>query len=184
MDFGLALSRMHPDVQPSQYEIMQKADGSFAITKWNVHGTPKPSEGDIANYWNYLQNQLANDNLEAARSAKQEELNQANNEALVYGYFYTINGVNYRFSFDLEAQSNFMASKSLLEAGKVPTVPWTAYKDGAKRVRLDLTLANLNDMELAQFNHKNSIVGKYNDLLINHLYIATSEDEINAITWG
>lgn len=184
MDFGLALTRMHPEAQPSQYEIIQNADGSFSITRWNVPGVSKPNETDVANYWDGIQGTLFNEALEAAMNAKQAELNQACSDELTYGYTYTINGTSYRFSFDLDAQANFMASKSLLEAGKVPTVPWTAYQDGTARVRIDLSLDDIEGMEMAQFHHKEEIVGKYNDLLINHLYPSVNISQINAITWG
>lgn len=129
-------------------------------------------------------NTLKSEILEQIRVAKQKELEDSCSADLTYGYQYIVSGVQYRFSFDLEAQANFQGALRLLESGVVPFVPWTAYDPTGKRVRLNLTVNDLHGMELAQFHHKNDVTSKYNDLLLNHLYVADTEDEIKAISWG
>jgi hypothetical protein len=182
MDLVSYIKTKYPD---AEFELADNGDGTF-ISKWSSTSIQPTMQELMDAMWAEKagDNRTAEQKLDDLRKNKQRELEASCADDLAYGYQYIKDGVQYRFSFDIEAQLNFQGGKPLLEKGIVPFIPWTAYDPDGKRVRINLTLEDLEGMELAQFHHKSDVTAKYNDLLLNHLYVATTEDDIKAISWG
>jgi hypothetical protein len=182
MDLQSYIKSKYPD---AEFELADNGDGTF-ISKWNSKSIQPSMQELMDGMWIEKSGITVTEEQRIVnlRKAKQKELELSCADDLAYGYQYIKDGVQYRFSFDIEAQLNFQGGKPLLEKGIVPFIPWTAYDPNGNRVRLNLTLSDFESMQLAQFHHKCDVTAKYNDLLLNKLYKAQTDDEINSISWG
>ena len=121
--------------------------------------------------------------VQQAKDSKFNELNNACNMTIL-GYFTAlVNGIEYSFSNDSEAQDNFKDGLWALEGNHATTVKWTAYDVNGDVIRLDLDLVNLNNVNMARLTHKNDQVAKLRDTLEPQLNLATTIDEVKAIMW-
>lgn len=123
--------------------------------------------------------------LDLERKLKDEELNQACKEAILAGFKHNINGVNYWFSYDMEAQINFRDAKEVLSDGLVDEIMWTVRKGGidGNYTRIPITLEIMQELTLTIMNHKNEKISKYRDFLMPLVNGATTIEEIQSIKW-
>ncbi|MCD4839758.1 DUF4376 domain-containing protein [Neobacillus sedimentimangrovi] len=120
--------------------------------------------------------------LQKAKKFKIQEMsNRCNAEIL--GYFKAIvNGVEYEFSFDQEAQTNFIGTLSLFNNGMIEEAEWTAWKNGEVN-RLTLTKQQFMQVVKAAFDHKDSNVKRFRNELQPMIEQATTIEEVEAIDW-
>jgi hypothetical protein len=101
----------------------------------------------------------------------------------ILGYFKaTVNGVEYDFSFDREAQQNFTGTLALFTEGLITEMEWTAWLNGqAERIILDkptfLSIINV------AFAHKNSKISHLRNDIQPLIEQATTIAEVEAISW-
>ncbi len=135
--------------------------------------------------YKFIDGQLIKDEsgeLLSAQKQKDAELNDSCRQAILGGFNHVINGIEYHFSFDTEAQLNFQGSRSLLEGGIVQTIDWTVQRDGVyDRIPVDKAL--MDELSMVILNHKDGNVRKYRNQLLPLVYEATTVDDVRAITW-
>jgi hypothetical protein len=145
-----------------------------------------PTEGLYKAKWNGTswEEGAVIDHLVIAKKQKLSELDSKCKESIL-GYFKaTIDGVEYSFSNDAEAQSNFKDGMWALENNKVTTIKWTAYDSTGNIVRLDLDLIKLSDVNVTRLTHQQTMVAKYRDILQPQIELSATVEEVNNITWG
>jgi hypothetical protein len=123
--------------------------------------------------------------LNRIKRAKDEELNNACNRAILAGFTHTIDNVTYWFSYDMEAQGNFRDAKEVLKDGIVTHINWTVREgniDGNyTRVPIDLNI--MNQLAVVILEHKEGNISRYRDTLLPLVTAATSVTEVKAIHW-
>ena len=122
--------------------------------------------------------------LQKAKQRKDAELNQACNTAILGGFNHTIDGVEYHFSYDYEAQGNFRDAKEVLKDGIIESINWTVQKDG-QYMRIPINLATLQAIQFTILNHKDSNISKYRETLLPMVYAETTDtvEKVQAISW-
>jgi hypothetical protein len=118
-----------------------------------------------------------------AKKRKDEEFNKACNIAILAGFEHTIDGVEYHFSYDIEAQINFGDSRALLVEGVVQSVDWTVQSNG-EYTRISVTKEIMDELTLAIFTHKQKQIGKYRGELMPLVNSATTLEEVLSINWN
>lgn len=120
--------------------------------------------------------------LDDSISRKFEELSNSCQQAIL-GYFKAIvDGVEYDFSFDREAQANFTGTMIFLGNGLIQTVEWTAWKDGVSQ-RVVLTKDQFMQIVGIAFSHKDGKISRLRNDLQIQLKNCQSVEEVNAINW-
>jgi hypothetical protein len=120
--------------------------------------------------------------LETEKELKDYELNRECEKAILGGFKHTIDGVEYHFSYDMQAQTNFGDTRALMTEGLITEMPWTAKRDG-DYVRINITKDIMNGITLAIMNHKANHISKYRDSLLPLVEKAETIEEVRAITW-
>lgn len=119
--------------------------------------------------------------MDKLKGKKMNELNYQC-ESSILGYFKSIvDGVEYEFSYDMEAQSRFNGVASSFSLGMITDVEWTAHKDG-ERYRLTLTKDQFIKVAKAAFIHQDSNIVKYNELILT-VKSAQTKEELDRIQW-
>ncbi|NEX77369.1 hypothetical protein G4Z05_00430 [Bacillus thermocopriae] len=121
--------------------------------------------------------------LNQLKQEKFAELSQACREDIL-GYFKaTVNGIEYEFSFDAEAQDNFTETLVLFTSNIIAEQEWTAWKDG-QPVRIMLDKDSFMRVIQKAYGHKNSKIAKLRNELQPILESCTTIEEIKSITWN
>lgn len=137
-------------------------------------------------HYKYLDGQVTKDEaiiLKYTKSKKMQELNKACDSAIMGNFTANIQGADYQFSNDSEAQMNFEKCDNAFFRGRISSISWTAYDTSGNVVRLTL---NVDDFETVYMAHLNAITGnisKFRDVLQAQVENATTVDEVNSITW-
>jgi membrane peptidoglycan carboxypeptidase len=178
-----AILYMYPDASLSDFEVIRYPNNTWEITKWNVNAN-KPTDAELEKAWEeYYSGINPSDNL---KKAKIEELKKACSNAIL-GYFTAqVNGITYSFSNDTEAQSNFKDAKDAWSYGYIPntqTIKWTAYDKDGNVVRLDLTEEQFDPINIARMAWQQMNVSKLRDTLEPLVNAATSQSDLDKISW-
>jgi hypothetical protein len=120
--------------------------------------------------------------LEMVKAGKGKELEDACRESILNGFPYTINGVEYHFSYDYEAQGNFRDAKEALLDGSIPEVRWTVRKDGEIH-RVLITKEIIVDLCREAMTQKNDKISRLRDFLMLILEGCTTIEDINQLNW-
>jgi hypothetical protein len=130
----------------------------------------------------WVEGKSADEILSIAKEKRFRELSIQCQDSIL-GYFKAIiNEVEYEFSFDREAQSNFTGTLHFFSNGLIENVEWTAWKDGvAERLILD-EVQFMNIAKLA-FTHKNQKISKLRNELQPQLDACQTIEELELITW-
>ncbi|WP_101844208.1 hypothetical protein [Halobacillus sp. Marseille-P3879] len=120
--------------------------------------------------------------LKDAKEKKIIELDKACESAILAGFFHVIDGVEYHFSYDLEAQVNFGDLKEVLKEGIVDEVMWTVRKDG-EYTRIPVTSEIMSELTVAILMHKQNNISKFRDFLEPQVKDAKTIEEVKEITW-
>lgn len=170
--------------------IYVSVDDSNAIIAW---GSTRGNETDIevsieeddpffkSPHWFYsydngvivLSNELK---LNHQRAFKLASLRKDCSEA-IYGYFNsTVDGIEYRFSCDAEAQSNFEKVDRAFEKDRITTINWTAYDANNNIVRLSLDYVKFEGIYMSHLQHIQGNISRLRDTLQPEVESATLED--------
>jgi hypothetical protein len=136
--------------------------------------------------YRYVDNKLLRDSdieLESAKKKKDDELNSACKEAILDGFEYEVDGIVYKFSYDMEAQINFGDAKDILNEGLVPSIPWTVKNPEGEYSRISVDKALMYNLTFAIMQHKTDKISRYRDILLPVVRSAETLEEVNGVTW-
>lgn len=148
------------------------------VTSYRVNPTTKELEFDYEPTFD----------LEEYKAFKLQELTRKCSESILGRFTSTITNtdgstITLQFSNDAEAQSNFKDGIWALETGKVASVSWTAYDEAGKVVRINLDLAQLENVNVDRLTHQQTNISKLRDILQPQLEACTTKEEAEAIVW-
>lgn len=147
---------------------------------WGDRGFFNPVYNFDLNDW--VENKPEEEILAFYKDMKDRELNKACQDSILAGFTHTIDGVEYFFSYDMQAQTNFGDSRALLNDGIITQVPWTV-KQGEEYARITITKEIMDALTLTILMHKTANISKYRDVLLPLVNKATSLEEIQAVDW-
>lgn len=131
----------------------------------------------------WVENKPDQEVLDYYKTRKDEELNQACQDAILDGFEHTIDGLTYKFSYDMQAQTNFGDSRALLNDGVITEIPWTVKHNG-EYTRIVVDKPTMDALTLTILQHKSANIGKYRDTLLPRVADATTIEEIQAVDWS
>lgn len=142
--------------------------------------------GDIGAY-KLVGKELVKDNsqqLLQTKEAKKAELSLACGECILAGFKAKINGTEYRFSYDKEAQANLAERWQLFQNNMIDSITITAHAitdDSFKRISVDFK--QFATIYLASVKHKEDCISRLHDLLIPMVGNAVTVEQVNDIHW-
>jgi len=140
-------------------------------------------------YWNhekFLQptiEEMESVLLAAMRKKKLIELTEACNKTILGRFRAVVEGVEYLFSHDAEAQMNFEIADKAFDKNRITEVGWTAYTLDGELVRLLLTQETFEPVYMKHLEHIQSNIVKLRDYLQPIVETATLE-ELETISWS
>lgn len=134
----------------------------------------------------YIDGEIVEDHLymlNKVKKRKNTELNQACHDAIVEGFWHTVNGEPYFFSYDINAQVNFGDAKAVMNQGLVDQVNWTVRDQNGNYTRIPITKADMDAITLTVMQHKEGKLAHYRDNLYPLLDTVTNIDQVADIQW-
>ena len=122
---------------------------------------------------------------EASERTKDKVINTMNNSCkmeIEAGFEFKIKGKTYRFSYEQENQINFQNTDRLFELGIIKETKWNAYL-GEDKIRILLDKKTFSEVFLAGIMHKQSILSKYNDIILPSIDTMTNVEELKTLKW-
>lgn len=136
-------------------------------------------------FYHYEGQLLKNDGLilQRAKDKKDRELNKACKETILTGFYQEVDGIEYRFSYDAEAQANFAEALALFTEDIVSEVEWTAHR-GINVEVITLNKQKFLTLIKAAFEHKSRAKAKYRKELYPLLMKkAKTPEDVKKIKW-
>lgn len=122
--------------------------------------------------------------LEVYKQGKDMELNEACKESILKGFTHEVNGIEYHFSFDSEAQFNFQGAERLFSTGQIDEIRWTVKNmETGEYERILITKEVMEELVMKILQHKDSNISKYRDFLLPIVKSAETIEEIETIKW-
>ena len=122
---------------------------------------------------------------EASDRTKDKIINTMNNSCkmeIEAGFEFKIKGETYKFSYEQENQINFQNTDRLFELGIIEETKWNAYL-GEDKIRILLDKKTFSEVFLAGIMHKQSILSKYNDIILPSIDTMTNVEELKSLKW-
>lgn len=122
---------------------------------------------------------------EASDRTKDKVMNTMSNSCkmeIEAGFEFKIKGETYRFSYEQENQINFQNTDRLFELGIIEETKWNAYL-GEDKIRILLDKKTFSEVFLAGIMHKQSILSKYNDIILPSIDTMTNVEELKSLKW-
>ena len=122
---------------------------------------------------------------EASERTKDKVINTMNNSCkmeIEAGFEFKIKGETYKFSYEQENQINFQNTDRLFELGIIEETKWNAYL-GEDKIRILLDKKTFSEVFLAGIMHKQSILSKYNDIILPSIDTMTNVEELKTLKW-
>ena len=122
---------------------------------------------------------------EASDRTKDKVINTMNNSCkmeIEAGFEFKIKGETYRFSYEQENQINFQNTDRLFELRIIKETKWNAYL-GEDKIRILLDKKTFSEIFLAGIMHKQSILSKYNDIILPSIDTMTNVEELKSLKW-
>lgn len=123
--------------------------------------------------------------VDAVKKAKDKVVDSMSNDCkteIENGFDFKIGKDVYHFSYEQENQINFQNVDRLFEDGVITEVNWNAYLDGDK-IRILLDKNTYNKLFLAGIVHKQSVLNKYNDVIIPSIDSITNIEDLKSLKW-
>ncbi|OIS74608.1 hypothetical protein [Bacillus licheniformis] len=136
--------------------------------------------------YRYLDGKLVKDEsfeLNRAKSEKIEELSRECKAAILGRFVATVDGVEYLFSCDIEAQANFEKAEKSFAKGLITEIPWTAYDSNGKVVRVLLNQEKFEPVYIKHLEHIQNNISKFRDFLQPMVEDAQTPEEVFIIRW-
>jgi hypothetical protein len=121
--------------------------------------------------------------LDRAKEDKIKELNGLCTNTIYGRFTANIDGVNYLFSNDSEAQANFDKCDRAFEKGYMTEIQWTAYNEAGEVVRVTINPTNFPAFYMAHLNHIQGNISRFRDELMPLVENATTVEEVENINW-
>lgn len=112
---------------------------------------------------------------------KWNELDSACTNAILGRFKAILDGVEYEFSYDDQAQSRFNGTPYLFSSGIATSIEWTAYLNG-QRTSVFLDEVKFNTVAKAAFNHQNANIAKFRQK-ITELTAVQNIPDFELIQW-
>lgn len=122
--------------------------------------------------------------LEKAVQEKDRELNEACKQAIIDGFIHNINGIDYRFSLDMEAQMNFQGAERLLSAGAIEEIYWTVRTMDGEYTRIPINKEVMIELSIKILTHKDGMISRYRDILMPYVKSLRNVKEIESVNWN
>lgn len=122
---------------------------------------------------------------EASDRTKDKVINTMNNSCkmeIEAGFEFKIKGETYKFSYEQENQINLQNTDRLFELGIIEETKWNAYL-GEDKIRILLDKKTFSEVFLAGIMHKQSILSKYNDIILPSIDTMTNVEELKTLKW-
>lgn len=169
MNIGAAIRWKYPDASPARdYSVVADPHtGEQTIEFWNLPD-PEPTTDQLQQWWvSYL------------KDAKIAELNDACNQEILAGFTSSALGQPHTYGFDYEDQQNLNGQLAILMFDNtITSVNWKTKDAGVLTHTRDQFIQVCKDAEA----FKRSRIEKFWNLKAQ-VQQATTEDQINAITW-
>lgn len=169
MNIGCAIAWKYPNADPTRdYSVVADPNNpdQQSIEFWNLPD-PQPTPDELQQWWiGYL------------KDAKIAELDEKYNETALGGFTSTINGTTYRFNSDEEAARYFLGAAIMFLSNQITTVQWQT----ADGIDLNLDKDTFLHVFADGFSFVQQNIQKYRSLK-QQAEAASTEDQINAITW-
>ena len=111
-----------------------------------------------------------------------KQLNQECSERIMAGFEYEVEGEKYRFSFDANAQTNFLSTLMLMQMGALQEIEWTCYK-GEEVHRVMLYLEDFLKISSYATKHKTDLIHRFRNELQPYIESCTTFEELKNVTW-
>lgn len=121
--------------------------------------------------------------LDVVKEYKMAQLKELCQEDIYGGFTHAVNGIEYSFSFDAEAQANFTGTVVTLTAGLTTSIPeWTVKLNG-QYTRINMTYEQFKEVAMSGFYIKDQKIARLRNQLEPALKAAIGLAEIDAINW-
>lgn len=117
------------------------------------------------------------------KELKKKQLSEICQEKILKGFIFNFDGINYRFSYDSQAQKNLADTYNLFQSNLVNIMKLTAHTNDDQDVRLDFNKEVFNDLYLTSVFHREDNISRYRDQLIPMIEKITKLNELEAINW-
>ena len=121
--------------------------------------------------------------LEEAKIDKKSDLSSACQEDILGGFDHKIDGKEYRFSYDREAQTNLQERFSLFENNLIESIPMTVSKNN-EHLRIVVDKDQFMSIYLSSVLAKENKISKLRDILYPMVDSALTKEELEEIEWG
>jgi hypothetical protein len=175
------------EIDTNGYVLYQKIAEVGEVEDFDTVFTAPPShlhkaKWDRANrVW--IEGKSETDILESEKLSKMQELTIECNKTILGRFSAIVDSVEYRFSNDMEAQSNFEKCDRAFEKGRATEIPWTAYDVDGNVVRVLLNDIKFEPVYVAHLTHIQNNISKLRDFLEPQIWGATTVEEVRNITW-
>lgn len=159
------------DIIPSNYVLGWGSDS----------GLHRPVYDFSIGQW--VESKTQDEFLKEAKEAKCIELSVLCKANILGRFTVTIDGMQYQFSCDQEAQMNFEKVDRAFEKGRSVEEPWTAYTIEGEVVRLTLTPELFEPVYVAHLEHIRENIVRFRDELQPQVESATTIEELNNVVW-
>jgi hypothetical protein len=170
MDIGAVIAWKYPNARSGvDYSIVfDVKTGTQTIEFWAVPGAPQPTTTDLQNWW-----------ISALQAQKIAQLKSACQQTILAGFTSSCLGAAHQYDFDYQAQMNLTAQYTMLmNDSTITSVMWKTKDAGP----LSHTRAQFIQLCKDADNWKWTNVQRYWNL-VAQVQAATTEAQINAITW-
>lgn len=160
--------------QNKEDSILIKVDKNHEIALGSF-GNWKYENGDL-----YKDTSRVVDNL---KNAKKGELSQACQECILGGFTSKVDGVDYHFSYDREAQMNYQERWQLFQNNMIDSIVMTAHGLDGSDARLEVDKKIFDNIYLDSVKHKENCIKRLRDDLFPLVDNSQSVEDLNAISW-
>lgn len=122
--------------------------------------------------------------LEKAQNAKMKELADTCNKTILDRFSSKVDGVDYLFSNDMEAQANFEKCDRAFEKGRITEIPWTAYTMDGDVIRILLNEEKFEPVYISHLSHITGNISKFRDFLMPLVEDAKTVEEVEKVNWN
>lgn len=123
------------------------------------------------------------DLLEDLKDTKKAELSQACQDYILDGFISKVDGIDYHFSYDREAQMNYQERWQLFQNNMIDSIVMTAHGLDGSDARLEVDKKIFDNIYLDSVRHKENCIKRLRDDLFPLVDNSQSAEDLNAITW-
>lgn len=123
------------------------------------------------------------DILGIKKEIKKFLISQMCHDEIVSGFTQVVNGERYKFSYDMEAQTNFQEAYQLFQNQVIDEITWSARLE-EESVRLTFNKHQFESLFYSSVKHKQELISKLKDKIEPLIKSAETEEELDNIAWN